>query len=546
MASNEGNTKLRALKRESDNTEDLNTWRKWWNQLVGRPPKRVAQVLGPIGVLAAAMAVVLQPPPWDANGLQRALGLLMLNGLVMSVLWRFWFRQLEFRMGYSGIKDLVFLATLILAAALFARGHLLFSKSLVQGVAGIGLLPLSFGAPLSFGVLLAALFLGPRAGMVLAVFNAFVASLFWSGSATVLVFFLVCGVVAANSIRKEHTRAAMLKAGGWSALAGAGVVLFVALAQGWALTLDLGVAVLATALGCTVSGVLAAGLAPFCEYCFGYTTDVKLLEQASLDHPALGELMIKAPGTYHHSLIVGSLVEAAAREIGANHLLARVAALYHDIGKTKKPAYFVENQMGSPNRHEKLAPSMSALILISHLKEGVELARRYRLGQPIIDIMAQHHGTRVIQYFYQKAKAARLAAGQDEPDPEAFRYPGPRPQTREAGLVMLADTVEAAARSLDNPTPARIQGLVATQINKIFAEGQLEECELTLKDLHAIAKVFNTILTGIFHQRVEYPGQDKAKRGNGDSDRQPATDGADRSAQPREEDAPGLKRLGLK
>jgi putative nucleotidyltransferase with HDIG domain len=239
-------------------------------------------------------------------------------------------------------------------------------------------------------------------------------------------------------------------------------------------------------------------------------------------------------------------VEAAAREIGANHLLARTAALYHDIGKIKKPGYFVENQLGGPNRHEKLAPSMSALILINHVKEGVELAKKYRLGRPIIEIMAQHHGTRRIDYFYNKALECRQAAGRGEPAEENYRYPGPRPQTREAGLVMLADTVEAAARSLENPNPARIKGLVQNQINKVFAEGQLDECELTLKDLHKIAKSFNTILNGIFHQRVEYPEiADKVKNRDGDSDSKQQRAQPGQADFDRDTSQADLRRLGM-
>jgi hypothetical protein len=203
--------------------------------------------------------------------------------------------------------------------------------------------------------------------------------------------------------------------------------------------------------------------------------------------------------------------------------------------------------MGGPNRHEKLAPSMSALILASHVKEGVETARRHRLGQPIIDIMAQHHGSRVIHFFYNKAVECRRQAGQSAPDPEAFRYPGPRPQTREAGLVMLADIIEAATRSLDNPNPARIRGLVQTQINKTFAEGQLDECELTLKDLHKIAKSFNNILNGIFHQRVEYPdSQDKAKKRHADTDGGPQRPGQEQPRPAAEPAEAGLRRLGMR
>jgi putative nucleotidyltransferase with HDIG domain len=181
-----------------------------------------------------------------------------------------------------------------------------------------------------------------------------------------------------------------------------------------------------------------------------------------------------------------------------------VAAYYHDIGKTSKPLYFIENQAQDDNRHDKLTPSMSALILISHIKEGAEMAREKHLGQPIIDIIRQHHGTALIKFFYNRAKNLAEASGQTV-DEKNFRYPGPKPQTREAGIVMLADCVEAASRTLINPTPDRIQGMVQKIINNIFIDGQLDECELTLKNLHEIAKSFNITLNAIFHHRVDYP-----------------------------------------
>jgi putative nucleotidyltransferase with HDIG domain len=203
-------------------------------------------------------------------------------------------------------------------------------------------------------------------------------------------------------------------------------------------------------------------------------------------------------------VVVGNLVEAAAEAINANPLLARVSAYYHDIGKASKPLYFIENQGGEDNRHDKLTPSMSALILISHIKEGAELARERHLGQPIIDIIRQHHGTGLIKFFYNRAKDQAEAIGQSVEEKD-FRYPGPKPQTREAGIVMLADCVEAASRTLVNPTPDRIQGMVQKIINNIFIDGQLDECELSLKNLHEIAKSFNRILNGIFHHRIDYP-----------------------------------------
>jgi putative nucleotidyltransferase with HDIG domain len=239
------------------------------------------------------------------------------------------------------------------------------------------------------------------------------------------------------------------------------------------------------------------------------------------------------------------MVEAAASEINANPLLAKVCGYYHDIGKIKKPLYFVENQANGKNKHDKLAPSMSSLILISHIKDGVEIARKNKLGTVITDTINQHHGTSLIRYFYEKAQQLK---GKDSVNIDDFRYPGPKPQTKEAGLVMLADVVEAASRTLDNPTPSRIRGLVHNLINKVFSDGQLDNCELTLKDLHNIAKSFNKILNGIHHHRIEYtenPVVNIGKRKNGNSDRQQAKQAQDLAGENKEKSPDRLKRLGL-
>jgi putative nucleotidyltransferase with HDIG domain len=252
-----------------------------------------------------------------------------------------------------------------------------------------------------------------------------------------------------------------------------------------------------------LTGIIATGIVPILEIAFDYTTNIKLLELGDLNQPLLKELSMKAPGTYQHSIMVGNLVDSAADAVGANSLLARVSAYYHDIGKTKMPLYFIENMKGE-NKHDKLTPSMSSLILINHVKEGGEMALEYRLGDEIRNVIQQHHGTTLIKYFYGKAK--------EQEDPEVqqikekdFRYPGPKPQTKEAGLVMLADAIEAASKTLPDPTTAKIKGMVQKIINRIFTDGQLDECELTLRDLNAIAKSFNRVLDGIFHQRIEYP-----------------------------------------
>jgi putative nucleotidyltransferase with HDIG domain len=293
------------------------------------------------------------------------------------------------------------------------------------------------------------------------------------------------------------------------------------------------------------TGIVSAGIVPLLEIAFDYTTDISLPELSNLDRSILRRLMIEAPGTYHHSVIVGSLVEAAAAEIGANPLLAKVCGYYHDIGKIKKPLYFIENQTDGKNKHDKLAPSMSKRILIAHVKDGVEMAGKYKLGRVITDTIRQSHGTSLISYFYEKAKQLK---GEDAVEIDDFRYPGPKPQTREAGLVMLADVVEAASRTLENPTPSRIQGLVQNLINKVFSDGQLDECELTLKDLHKIAKSFNKILYGIHHHRIEYPekiGSINGKVKDGGPDRQQAKQVRDISGEDKERSPGHLKRLGL-
>jgi putative nucleotidyltransferase with HDIG domain len=251
---------------------------------------------------------------------------------------------------------------------------------------------------------------------------------------------------------------------------------------------------------------LVSALLPLFEYFFKLTTDISLLELVDLNQPLMRELLVEAPGTYHHSIIVGNLAETAAEAVGVNPLLARVSAYYHDIGKIKMPDYFIENQIASISKHDPLAPRMSSLILLSHVKEGVELARKHKLPQEIIDIIQQHHGTSVQTFFYQKAKEQ-----QDNVTPlteEDFRYPGPKPQSRVAALVLMADAVEAASRVLTDTSPARVSLLVDRIINHCFIDGQLDNCELTLKDIREIRSNFVYLLTSMYHKRINYPGFD--------------------------------------
>lgn len=256
-------------------------------------------------------------------------------------------------------------------------------------------------------------------------------------------------------------------------------------------------------LGGFISIFLAMGLLPFFEYIFKVTTDITLLELSDLNHSILKQLKVKAPGTYQHSIMVGNMAEAACDAIGANSLLARVGSYYHDIGKVEKAEYFSENEMGAVSKHEKLTPSMSALIIVNHVKDGVELAKKHKLGSRIIDFIEQHHGTGLIYFFYQRALEK---SREDETlREEEFRYPGPKPQTKEAAIVLLADSVEASSRTLQDPTPSRIRSLVQKIINNKFIDNQLDECDLTLKDLNKIADSFSRLLIAVFHTRIEYP-----------------------------------------
>lgn len=248
--------------------------------------------------------------------------------------------------------------------------------------------------------------------------------------------------------------------------------------------------------------VVAATLKVF-EYLFGVLTNFSLLELSDSNHPVLKQMMLEAPGTYHHSLVVSNISESAATAIGANALLTRVGAYYHDIGKLTHPEYFTENQLMGINKHDHIEPSVSRLVILNHVKEGVELARQYRLNQTIVDFIPQHHGTSLIYYFYQKS--LETAADGEEVREENFRYPGPKPQSRETAIVMLADSVEGAVRSLEEPTPMAIEETVKKVINNKFIDGQLDECPLTLKEIDRICGTFTKMLNAMYHSRVKYP-----------------------------------------
>ena len=401
-------------------------------------------------------------------------------------------------------KDVLIISLLVTISFICFKTALLITHNIGPVFPSVDTSSYFYLFPFAAGAMIVRIFINSEVALVYCAILAPLLGIMFENNMLVVIYSLLGSIVGAHGVRHCTSRGTVYTAGFKISIVNLALALsFQTFNNAIFTTQTLYVAFFALLSGFISAGFVSSFI-PLIETLFQYTTDIKLLELANLNSPVLRELMVKAPGTYHHSIVVGNLVEAAAESIGANPLLARVAAYYHDIGKASKPLYFIENQAGEENRHDKLTPSMSALILISHIKEGVELAREHRIGQPIIDIIRQHHGTALIKFFYERAKSQAAAVGQivEEKD---FRYPGPKPQTREAGIVMLADCVEAASRTLENPSPDRIQGLAQKLINNIFIDGQLDECELTLKNLHEIAKSFTGILNGIFHHRIDYP-----------------------------------------
>ncbi|MBF0215975.1 MAG: HDIG domain-containing protein [Candidatus Omnitrophica bacterium] len=344
-------------------------------------------------------------------------------------------------------------------------------------------------------------------GFDIAFLSVFTLSLFISvlagGDVSISIALIVGGLVGIIAVKGARRRSSILIAGLMAGAAKSVVIFSLDLAKGIGTGATMSDAMWGMASG-VLSGFIVMGLLPVLEHLFKAPTNISLLEMSDLNHPVLKRLAMEAPGTYHHSVIVGNLAEAACDSIKANSLLARVGAYYHDIGKISKPQYFNENEMGGKSRHSGLAPSMSALIIANHIKEGMEFARKYKVSGTIMDFIRQHHGDSLISFFYQKA-LEKVKEDDIPPDEKDFRYPGPRPQSKETAIVLLADAVEASSRSLQDPTPASVRHLVKKVVNNKFIDGQLDECDLTLKDMHNIYEAFVRTLTGIFHTRTSYP-----------------------------------------
>jgi putative nucleotidyltransferase with HDIG domain len=366
-----------------------------------------------------------------------------------------------------------------------------------------------FAMPITLATLLAMLMLGPSAGLAMGLWSSLTASLIFDRSFETLLLGLGGSVVAVLLLRNVRKRSQVMRAGlAVGLVEGLMALALAAMYQHLPHTFLMQVAV-----GLS-SGILAAILAtlllPLAEWLFQQTTAISLLELTDLSHPLLQRLALEAPGTYHHSLMTAAIGQAAANRIGADGLQVSVCAYFHDIGKLAKPEFFTENQRSGENPHDHLAPSMSALVIQSHVKEGLTLAKRYKLPRLVCDGIRSHHGTTLTSYFYQVAKRALKDAGlaEDAGLEHSYRYDGPKPTTREMAVLMLADTVEAASRSLEKAMPNRIAEMVETLMRDKLLDGQLDHCPLTLRDLHEIQASFVFSLTNILHGRNPYPRED--------------------------------------
>lgn len=360
---------------------------------------------------------------------------------------------------------------------------------------------LPYLAPVSFAIMLIVILIKPSIALVMTGVISLLGGIIVEFNLALTIYYFVSGIITILSLTNFQRQRDLVRCGSILMISNAVLAIFLNLL--FRATFDVWAVLLAVSNG-FLSAVLAIGSLPFLENIFKIISPIRLLELSNPGHPLLRRLQIEAPGTYHHSIMVGNLAEAAAQVIGADALWVRVGSYYHDIGKIKRPYFFVENQFSQENPHEKLNPSLSTLIITYHVKEGAEIAREHGLPDKLIEIIEQHHGTDLVRYFYNKA-TENIQDDKSVVNEEDFCYEGPKPQTKEAALVMMADSVEAAVKSMPKLTPAKLEALVQKIIRDRLEDGQFDECNLTLKDLTNIKNSFLKVLSGMFHNRVEYP-----------------------------------------
>lgn len=454
------------------------------------------------------------------NRLWMLLGLAVLVSLVSLPLVGFSVRHLP--LFSRRVRDLLMMGTLLVLHLLLTRVAIFVAHVVIE--AGVMLPPeaLLVLVPFATGAMIVRLLTTAENALVYAIMYALLVGVLFQFELTWVIFALVASIAGSSAVGVSLSRTEVMRAG----LVVGGAMMGLTVALGFMLATLEGQQILIVGLMALLSGVISAlivfAFMPLLEQIFGYTTSFRLLELANLNHPTLRELILQAPGSYHHSMMVGQLVEAACEAIGANALLGRVGSYFHDIGKAKNPKYFGENVQNRDNPHDRLRPHMSALIIKAHVKDGVDMARQHKLPPEIIDFIREHHGNSLIEFFYHRARTE----SDSEVDEHDYRYPGPRPQSRETAICLLADGIEAASRTLPDPTPARIAQLVNKMINRAFSDGQLEECDLTLRDLNLIAQAFIKRLTAFYHHRPEYPEIRKSQQLRAQRRSTPASGGA--------------------
>ncbi|KAB2338559.1 HD family phosphohydrolase [Cytobacillus depressus] len=437
------------------------------------------------------------------NSIQPFVGLGLITFIILAALY-YNFNQLQLK---SELKQ----SYLLLFSLIFALSILIMK--------GISFFPalkyseISFIFPAAMGAILIRILIDERMAVLFTIIMAICGSIIFNEGipgtfhVSSSIYIICSGLAGIIFLTKQKNRSKILQAGMFVAAVNV-IIIFslVFLRNGQYDGLEFGFYFVIGVISGILSAVLAIGLLPFFEAGFGILSTIRLIELSSPNHPLLRKILTEAPGTYHHSVMVANLSESACEAIGANGLLARVGCYYHDIGKTKRPQFFIENQMNIENPHDRLPPQTSKNIIIAHATDGAEMLRKHKMPKEIVDIAEQHHGTTLLKYFYHKANQNGLDVREED-----YRYPGPKAQTKEAAIVGIADSVEAAVRSMSSPTPEQIEGLVRNIIADRLQDGQLNECDLTLKELEIAANSFCETLNGIFHSRIEYPEITKQK-----------------------------------
>ncbi len=438
------------------------------------------------------------------NNIPSLIGLFFVVAILLSVSYLFPYKFIrKFRTSLD-FKNVVFSLIILIISVLAIKIGIIFADAFSNYFPFINKQDIYYLIPFVFGPMLIRIILNSEVSIVfIAVFSILTAIIFKNN-----IFFMIYAFsgsfIASYEVFDFSSWGRVIRSGIVTGIANICMVIAFSLVSLNLLNIQNVYSIFFAFSSGVLSSIIVIGLIPVFERVFKYTTDFKLLELSSSNHPLLRQLSLIAPGTYQHSIMVATLAESAADATVANPLLARVASLYHDIGKINKPNYFIENINNKDNPHDKLSPTMSSLIIASHVKDGYELAKKYDLGDKVANIIAQHHGNSMIGAFYEKA----LKESKNENlSKESFRYIGKKPQTKEAGIIMLADSVEAISRTLENISPSRLELMVEKTVNRIYNDGQLDECELTLKDLYNIKKAFVKVLNSIFHQRIPYAGR---------------------------------------